>query len=115
MVPLLTGVRNLKEKVTNKFGVRFEPWPLLILGLLLLVNAFIWMPSVVSTALSGALFLAPLWLPLMLVGGAWSMWYILKRSEFIAAQQYILLEVKPPRNLVKTPLAMEAVLSALHF
>ena len=114
MVPLLKGVANVREKITNKFGLRFEPWPLLILGLLLLVNAFIWMPSVVSTALSGALFLAPLWLPLMLVGGAWSMWYILKRSEFIAAQGYILLEIRPPRNLVKTPLAMEAVLSSLH-
>jgi hypothetical protein len=61
-----------------------------------------------------ALFLAPVWLPFLLVGGAWEMWIVLKRSEFIWNKKYILLEIKPPRNLVKTPLAMEAFLSTLH-
>lgn len=42
------------------------------------------------------------------------MWYIWKRAEFIAEQGYVLLEIRPPRNLVKTPLAMEAFLAALH-
>ena len=42
------------------------------------------------------------------------MWYVLKRSEFIARQKYVVLEIKTPRNLVKTPLAMEAFLSAIH-
>jgi hypothetical protein len=55
-----------------------------------------------------------LWLPALIIGGAWELWVTLKRSEFIAGQNYILLEVKPPRSLEKTPLAMEAVLSGMH-
>jgi hypothetical protein len=102
------------NKLTEKFGIRFESWPLIILGVVLLAMAFIFMPSAVSLALSIALFLAPLWLPFLLVGGAAALWLVLKRSEFIAKQNYILLEIKPPRNLVKTPLAMEAFLSTLH-
>lgn len=104
-----------REAVTEKIGLRFEAWPLIILGVVLLALAFVFMPSIVSLALSIALFLAPLWLPFLLIGGAMSIWYILQRSEFIAAQNNILLEIKPPRNLVKTPLAMEAFFSSIHF
>jgi hypothetical protein len=53
-------------------------------------------------------------MPALLVGGAWKLWYILQRSEFLAKQKYILLEIKPPRNLVKTPLAMETFLTSIH-
>ncbi len=77
--------------------------------------AYVVMPSVVSLALSIALFVAPVWLPFLLIRGATKIRLILKQSEFIASQKYILLEIKPPRNLVKTPLAMEAFLSSMHF
>ena len=43
-----------------------------------------------------------------------TLWLTLKRGEFIAEQKNILLEIRPPRNLVKTPLAMEAFLSSIH-
>ena len=43
------------------------------------------------------------------------MWLILRRSEYIASQSYLLLEIKPPREIAKTPLAMEAVLSGIHY
>ncbi len=104
-----------KEKLTDTFGIRIEAWPLFILGILLLANAFIWMPSdLVSFSLSLALFLAPVWLPFLLVGEARHLWYILQRGEFISAQPMMLLEIKPPRNLVKTPLAMETFFTSLH-
>lgn len=114
MLPFLKSIENAKDKVTEEIGVRFEPWPLLIIGLLLLVVSSIFMQGVVALALSIALFLAPIWLPFLLVGGAWDLWYIFQRSEFIARQKYVLLEIKPPRNLVKTPLAMEAFLSSIN-
>jgi len=76
--------------------------------------SFIFMPGVVSLALSIALFMAPLWLPFLLVSGAWILWVVLKRSEFIASQENILLEIKPPRAIIKTPLAMEAFFSGMH-
>ncbi len=100
--------------VHGKFGVRTAGVPIVILGIALLIVAFIFMPSIVSKALSLALFLAPIWLPLILAGGAWTLWVIWRRSEFVAEQKTVLLEIKPPRNLVKTPLAMETVLSGMH-
>ncbi|MDE1919305.1 MAG: hypothetical protein KGH56_01255 [Patescibacteria group bacterium] len=114
MLPFFEPVLHLKEYLTDNFGIRFPPWPLFVLGLLLLANAYLWMPGVVSLALTIALFLAPVWLPFLLVGGAIELWYLLQRSIFISSQNYILLEIKPPRNLVKTPLAMETFLSSLH-
>ncbi len=114
MLPLLEGLITYKKLITEKIGLRFERWPLFILGLAFLLLSYLFMPSVVARALAMALFIAPVWLPLLLVSGALTMWYIYKRSEFIAEQKYILLEIKPPRNLVKTPLAMETFLSTIH-
>ncbi len=114
MLPFIQNVKDLRDLITDKIGLRFEPWPLVIVGAVFLMLAFIFMPSVVSFALSLALFLSPVWLPFLLVSGALTLWLVMKRSEFIAAQKYILLEIKPPRSLVKTPLAMEAFLSSLH-
>lgn len=114
MLPFLHQLEEFAGTIKNNFGVQFDKWPVFILGLSLLLVSFLFMPSVVSMALSLALFLAPVWLPSLLIGGAWKMWIVLKRSEFIADKKYILLEIKPPRNLAKTPLAMEAFLASLH-
>ena len=113
-MPFLKSVENAKDKITEKIGLRFEPWPLFILGLTLLFIAFVFMQKSVSMALSVALFIAPVWLPFLLIGGAHKIWYVFRRSEFIASKEYTLLEIRPPRNLVKTPIAMEAFLSSLH-
>jgi hypothetical protein len=110
----LDGISNFKKTITDKIGLRFESWPVFFIGILLLLNAFMFMQGTFVLAISIALFLAPLWLPFLIVGGAWDMWYLLQRSEYIAAQKYILLEIKPPRNVIKTPLAMEAFLSSIH-
>lgn len=115
MIPFLHTTESFAEYLKGKFGVRLNPWPLFIIGFALLIVAYLFMPSIVSYALSMALFLAPVWLSLLLVGGAQKVRLILKQSEFIASQKYVLLEIKPPRNLVKTPLAMETFLSSMHF
>lgn len=114
MLPFLHALEKWTKNLTSKFGIRMMPWPLFILGLLILILSFIVMPDNVSIALSLALFLAPLWLPIMLIGGAWILWLILRRSEFIASQKTLVLEIKPPRNVLKTPLAMETVLASMH-
>lgn len=114
MLPFSHAIEKLRDSFTGTTGIRLEPWPLFILGLAVLFMAYVFMPGAVAFALSLALFLAPVWLPFLLVGSALGLWLVLKRSEFIAKQNYILLEIKPPRNLVKTPLAMEAFFSAIH-
>ena len=114
MLPFLHEIEEWMKSLRSNSGFRLKPWPLFIAGAVLLAMSYIFMPAVVVRALSLSLFIAPLWLPFLLVGGAWSLWVILKRSEFIAKQNYILLELKPPREIIKTPLAMEAMLSGLH-
>ncbi len=114
MIPFLEKIEKSKDKFTGNTGVRIEPWPLFIAGIVLLFVSFVFMSGKVSAALSLALFLAPLWLPFLIVSGALTLWLTLRRGEFIFSQKYIVLEVKPPRSLVKTPLAMEAFLSALN-
>ncbi len=102
------------QDFTGKTGVRFEPWPIFIIGVLLLFIAILFMRGLAFLALSLALFLSPLWLPFLVAGGAWELWYILQRSESLARLKYVLLEIKPPRNLVKTPLAMETFLATIN-
>jgi hypothetical protein len=102
------------DKIKSTVGVRTNPYTVVILGAVLLFTALIFMGGGLELALSLALFIAPLWLPVLLVRGAWHLWHIWRRSDFIAAQKTILLEVKPPRSLVKTPLAMEAFLQGMH-
>ncbi|MFA5942132.1 MAG: hypothetical protein WC798_00450 [Candidatus Paceibacterota bacterium] len=114
MLPFLDKLEKLTSKSTAQSGFRLPEWPILILGAMILLVSFIFMPKVVSLALSLALFIAPLWLPALLLGGAWGLWIAWRRSEFIAAQEMILLEIKPPRNLIKTPLAMETFFSGIH-
>ncbi len=103
------------EDARDKAGVRPFRWPPLIAGIALILIAFLFAPGPASFALSFALYLAPLWLPFLIIGGAFKLWLVYIRSEFIAGREHVLLEIKLPRNLVKTPLAMEAVFSNIHY
>lgn len=114
MIPFFDSLNKSADTFREKTGIRLAPYPLLIAGLALLVLAFVFMPNVVSYSLSMALFIAPLWLPFLIAGGAWTLWVIWRRSDFIANQKYVLLEIKPPRNIVKTPLAMEMFFAGMH-
>lgn len=114
MLPFLDLVEKLAKTIKGKSGTPIEGLPVFIAGI---VAFFILLALFPWTSLSGfsiALFLSPLWLPLIIVAAAWKMWIILRRSYFIAEQEYMLLEIKLPQSLVKTPLAMEAVISGLH-
>ena len=104
----------LLRTLTGKTGVRPQAWPLFFAGLSIMLMATVFAFGMVSTALSIALFLAPLWLPVLIMGATWALWMGWRNSEFIAEQEYVLLEIKPPRSIEKTPLAMEAVIDGLH-
>ncbi len=56
---------------------------------------------------------APLWILPASVAGGWKAWSWYVQSYFISNKKGILLEVKMPRELVKSPRAMETVLSNL--
>lgn len=58
--------------------------------------------------------LYPIWLPPLLLYIFLVVWMIYVRADFLFKQSYTLLEIKLPRELPKSPLAMESVFSGLH-
>ncbi|MFZ4500177.1 MAG: hypothetical protein ACOYMZ_01615 [Minisyncoccia bacterium] len=50
----------------------------------------------------------------ILVTLAWNLWLSYIQTEFLRGIKWVLLEVKPPRDVFKSPLAMELVLNALY-
>ncbi|MFA7302533.1 MAG: hypothetical protein WC030_02175 [Candidatus Paceibacterota bacterium] len=105
---------DVVKKLHGKVGLKLTPRPLLAACVAGLLACLVLAPQVVIPGVKIAFFLAPLWLPFLVLSGAYEMWYIYKRSYFLANQKYLLLEIRPPRNVVKTPAAMEAFLSSLH-
>lgn len=57
---------------------------------------------------------APAWITFILGSVAWNLWLTYKRAEFIAKQEYMLLEIKIPKEIFKSPVAMEFFFNALH-
>ena len=55
----------------------------------------------------------PIWLLPVAVVGGWKSWMWWARAHYLASQPPVLLEVKFPRDIVKSPRAMEAVLAQL--
>ncbi len=55
----------------------------------------------------------PIWLPLFLISLFLSTWFSYKRREWIREQGSVLLEIKLPRIIDKTPAAMEMVLEGM--
>ncbi len=58
--------------------------------------------------------LAPIYIPLLLMFVAWTLWVNYKRFSVVTNQDRILLEIKVPKEIKKTPLAMELFLNAIH-
>ena len=57
--------------------------------------------------------LAPVWLPFILGFVAWELFVHYNRKKFFAAQKYILLEIRVPKEVTKSPVAMELFLNTV--
>jgi len=56
---------------------------------------------------------APIWLPVVLLVSAWKIWMWYIHSNYIFKRDTMLLEVKMPREITRSPRAMENALSKL--
>lgn len=54
------------------------------------------------------------WLPLVLLFILWDVWIIYIRTRWVENTPWVLLEIKLPREIAKSPRAMEIVLTSLH-
>ena len=57
---------------------------------------------------------SPVWIPLLFLLSWFELWLTLKRREYIKSQGALLLEVRIPRELLKSPLAMEVFMGTLY-
>ncbi|MEK7114298.1 MAG: hypothetical protein AAB850_01980, partial [Patescibacteria group bacterium] len=57
-LPFLKALSELKKDITNRFGIRFDPFTLLIPGLIFLFLSYVLMPGPVTLAFSLSLFLS---------------------------------------------------------
>ncbi|MEW5907609.1 MAG: hypothetical protein AB1643_00275 [Patescibacteria group bacterium] len=55
-----------------------------------------------------------LWLPVFLGYLAWYLWNYHKKARFLSSLEWTILEVKLPREIHKSPRAMEVFLNSLH-
>src|SRR3989344_3750152 len=53
---------------------------------------------------------AIVWLPIFLIYLAWKLWYYYKQAVYIRNTPWVMLEIKMPRQISKSPKAMEVVL-----
>ncbi len=64
-------------------------------------------PNLPMFALEWFVGLAPVWMPICLIIGGWHVWIWYIQSLFLAGRKPILLEMKIPREITKSPRAME--------
>lgn len=72
------------------------------------------LPNLEKTVLDILIGTAPIWLPILLIIIGWKLWVRYIRSLFWSKQKRILLEIKLPKEITKSPIAMELFLTALH-
>ncbi len=54
------------------------------------------------------------WVPAMLLAVTWDLWVQYRRALFFAKQETVLLEIKLPKEIFKSPKAMEFCIDAMH-
>lgn len=86
---------------------------ILYAGMLSVLNMQI--PNFFLFTFSWVIGTAPVWLPIALIVGVYYVWVWYATSLFIFKQQFVLLEMKIPREITKSPRAMETALSSFWF
>jgi len=100
--------------VLEDFGISSKEKTAYFVIIAVAVLLFIFAPSLLFGSIRYFVAFAPIWLPIVLAALFWRMWINYIRAKFIAEQDMVLLEIKVPRDIDKSPKAMEAVFSGIH-
>lgn len=101
-------VKTFEDFGASGSGVLFIMLAILGVG----INIFA--PELYKSAIDTAIALTPLWLPAILFLIFWNLWVTYVQAEVIKNETYTLLEIRLPREISKSPLAMETVLAGMH-
>lgn len=113
-LPLLGSINHFFHSLHADYGISV---PNLALWLpFVLANIFFLFLSPEQTLKNWSLLLllSPIWLPVILGKAAWDRWILVKRLEYHSSVEYVLLEIRVPRDTRKTPVAMELFFKNLN-
>lgn len=96
--------------VLGEYGISRGGFLVFLLIILTSIATYL-LPNFLVLTGSWLLSLSPLWLPAALITGMWKAWVWYVRAYFISRQKTIVLEMKFPANIVKSPRAMEVALA----
>ena len=100
-------------KIIDSFGVS-SVWLIVAIFVGLLWFAYSLFASIFGHSFDILFSLAPIWVPFVLVILFWRLWIEYIRAKFINKQEYILLEIRLPREIVRSPQAMDTLLANFH-
>jgi hypothetical protein len=109
-LPFLQEINHMQHSIN---GVHPTHWNYIIAFTVLNVIFFIFEPQQTILNYSLVFFLIPIWMPIYLYKGAHARFTQMNFSRFSASQNYVLLEIRVPREVTKTPLAMETFFTNL--
>lgn len=99
----------------DRYGIFELPiLPFAGVAILAFVALFSVSPRLGVLAVEWLFTLYPIWLPLILYPMAREAWKSSHQSLFISKQEHTVLELRMPREVTKSPLAMETVFAGLH-
>ncbi|MBA3789104.1 hypothetical protein H0X32_01760 [Patescibacteria group bacterium] len=114
MLPFFSTIDNLVRGSSSNHSLNIRARTLIIAFVILIVTFFILSPSQSLSNFSVLLFLSPIWIPLALIRFTAVRYVQAKRAEFFASQEYVLLELRIPRDTSKTPKSMELFFANMH-
>lgn len=101
------------EKFLSGFGFDSK-YVYAIIGVLIIIYAFRNLIDSSNAVFGYAFATAPVWLPVTLFYLFFEAWLDYVRKEFNLAQGRVTLEIKLPQEILKSPQAMELVLTQMH-
>src|ERR1041385_2605722 len=70
-------------------------------------------PNLLTYTLAWLIGLAPIWLPIVMLVSAWKIWKLYILALFLSKLKTVVLEMKVPREITRSPRAMELAFNAL--
>ncbi len=113
-LPGLSSIEHWMHGAHENGGTSIEFKTLVYLALAEVIAFFFIAPWQSLTNFQFLLFIAPLWVPIILYHFGKMRFIDANKVAWINTQNHILLEIRLPRDTRRTPLAMETVFSSMH-
>jgi hypothetical protein len=95
-------------------GIHVAARQIIIFAVVANITFFIFAPQQTLSNFAVLVFFSPIWIPFVLAEFTITRFIQSNRASFISKQQFVLLELLIPREVTKTPLAMETFFANLH-